>query len=45
MSALTAPTAPDVLAGVHTHVPLRDTVAQTLTMAWRATKKMQRNPE
>jgi daunorubicin/doxorubicin transport system permease protein len=35
----------DVLAGVHTHVSLRDTVSQTMTMAWRATKKMRRNPE
>jgi ABC-2 type transport system permease protein len=45
MTTLTAPAAPDVLAGVRTHVPLRVTVAQTMTMAWRATKKMQRNPE
>ncbi|WP_134768311.1 ABC transporter permease [Nocardioides sp. 1609] len=27
------------------HVSLRDTVSQTLSMAWRATKKMRRNPE
>jgi ABC-2 type transport system permease protein len=35
----------DVLAGVKTHLGVRETVAQTLTMAWRATKKMRRNPE
>lgn len=28
-----------------THPSLRDTVDQTLTMAWRALKKMRRNPE
>ena len=33
------------LDGVHEHVSLRETVAQTFTMAWRATKKMRRNPE
>ncbi|MFB9314380.1 ABC transporter permease [Nocardioides plantarum] len=27
------------------HVSLQDTVGQTLSMAWRATKKMRRNPE
>ncbi|CAN5439598.1 ABC transporter permease [soil metagenome] len=27
------------------HVSLADTVSQTLAMAWRATKKMRRNPE
>ena len=48
MTAVLAPeTAPatDVLAGVRPHVSVRDTLSQTLTMAWRATKKMRRNPE
>lgn len=27
------------------HVSLRDTISQTFSMAWRATKKMRRNPE
>jgi ABC-2 type transport system permease protein len=35
----------DVLAGVRTHVSVRETLSQTMTMAWRATKKMRRNPE
>lgn len=35
----------DVLVGVRTHVSVRETLSQTLTMAWRATKKMRRNPE
>jgi ABC-2 type transport system permease protein len=35
----------DVLAGVRGHVSVRETVSQTMTMAWRATKKMRRNPE
>ncbi len=35
----------DVLADVRPHVTVRETVSQTLTMAWRATKKMRRNPE
>ncbi len=36
-----------VVAGkaVSAHVSLRETASQTLTMAWRATKKMRRNPE
>ncbi len=33
------------LAGLPSHVGLRRTVSQTLTMAWRATIKMRRNPE
>ena len=48
MTAVLAPeTAPatDVLAGVRPYVSVRDTLSQTLTMAWRATKKMRRNPE
>ena len=35
----------DVLADVRPHVTVRETVSQTMTMAWRATKKMRRNPE
>jgi ABC-2 type transport system permease protein len=35
----------DPLAKVRPHLSVRDTVSQTLTMAWRATKKMRRNPE
>jgi ABC-2 type transport system permease protein len=35
----------DVLAGVRSHVSARETLSQTMTMAWRATKKMRRNPE
>ena len=35
----------DVLTGVRAHVSLRETLSQTMTMAWRATKKMRRNPE
>jgi ABC-2 type transport system permease protein len=39
--------ASDQVAGrtVHLHVSLHDTVSQTMAMAWRATKKMRRNPE
>ena len=39
MTTLLAPgTAPavDVLAGVRPHVSVRDTLTQTMTMAWRA---------
>jgi len=47
MTTLT--TAPPVAApveyDVHDQVGLRETVSQTLVMAWRATKKMRRNPE
>jgi ABC-2 type transport system permease protein len=35
----------DAVARTRTHPTLQDTVSQTLTMAWRATKKMRRNPE
>ena len=35
----------DPAAGLPTHVSLRDTVSQTMTMAWRATLKMRRNFE
>jgi len=48
MTTTFAPATPrdrDVLAGVRTHLGPRDTIAQTMTMAWRATKKMRRNPE
>jgi ABC-2 type transport system permease protein len=43
--ATTGSTPPDVLAGVRTYVSPRETVSQTVTMAWRATMKMRRNPE
>src|SRR3954470_24720292 len=48
MTTLTAPPSQppaDVLAGVRGHVSVRETVSQTMSMAWRATKKMRRNPE
>jgi ABC-2 type transport system permease protein len=45
MTTLTAPGTTDVLAGVRSRVSLRETLSQTMTMAWRATKKMRRNPE
>src|SRR3954447_25739832 len=45
MTTLTTPPATDVLAGVRAHVSLREAISQTLTMAWRSTKKMFRNPE
>jgi ABC-2 type transport system permease protein len=35
----------DVLVGVRAQVSVRETLSQTMTMAWRATKKMRRNPE
>lgn len=46
-STLDAPqtTTPDALAGVTSRVSPAEAVAQTMTMAWRATKKMRRNPE
>ncbi|WP_344476843.1 ABC transporter permease [Nonomuraea monospora] len=37
--------AADRVAAARRHVTLGETVAQTLTMAWRALKKMRRNPE
>lgn len=46
MTTLTAPRPTShVLDGVSSHVSVRETVSQTMTMAWRATKKMRRNPE
>ena len=46
-STLDAPrtTTPDALSGVTSRVSPAEAVAQTMTMAWRATKKMRRNPE
>jgi ABC-2 type transport system permease protein len=44
MTALDTPTN-DVLTGLRPHVGLGETVSQTMSMAWRATKKMRRNPE
>jgi ABC-2 type transport system permease protein len=45
-TTLEAPAAPrETLADLPGHVSLKDTVSQTMTMAWRATKKMRRNPE
>jgi ABC-2 type transport system permease protein len=38
-------TAEDVAARTTARITLRDTISQTLSMAWRATKKMRRNPE
>jgi ABC-2 type transport system permease protein len=35
----------DVLSDVRPHVSLHESLSQTMTMAWRATKKMRRNPE
>src|ERR1700712_2090470 len=40
-ATLEAPTFP----GITTRVSTQDAISQTLTMAWRATKKMRRNPE
>ncbi|WP_163542685.1 ABC transporter permease [Occultella kanbiaonis] len=49
MTTTAAPTTPrllpDRVAATRDHVSLRDTISQTMTMAWRATKKMRRNPE
>jgi ABC-2 type transport system permease protein len=45
MTTLTPDAPRDVLAGVRPHVSVRETLSQTMTMAWRATKKMRRNPE
>jgi ABC-2 type transport system permease protein len=36
---------PDPVASTRPRVTLAETVEQTLSMAWRATKKMRRNPE
>jgi ABC-2 type transport system permease protein len=35
----------ELVAATRPHTSLRETVSQTLTMAWRSTKKMRRNPE
>ncbi|MFD0599790.1 hypothetical protein ACFQZ4_51875 [Catellatospora coxensis] len=35
----------DVATRTTSHNSLRETVGQTMSMAWRATKKMRRNPE
>ena len=56
MSTQTIPTAPaparrpigdpmDVVARTRPRPTVQDTISQTLTMAWRSTKKMRRNPE
>jgi daunorubicin/doxorubicin transport system permease protein len=45
MTALAPSPAADPLAGVRPHVSPRDALSQTMTMAWRATMKMRRNPE
>ncbi|MCW2759248.1 MAG: hypothetical protein JWO46_2994, partial [Nocardioidaceae bacterium] len=42
---MTTMTTADPAALVRHRVSPADTVSQTLTMAWRSTKKMQRNPE
>src|SRR3954471_20021241 len=39
------PTTTDPVAGVRHRVSLTEAVSQTMTMAWRATKKMKLNPE
>ncbi|NRQ30246.1 ABC transporter permease [Nonomuraea sp. NN258] len=49
-TTLTAPAretvrAADRVAAARRHVSLGETLAQTMTMAWRAVKKMRRNPE
>ncbi|MEU7740996.1 ABC transporter permease [Nonomuraea sp. NPDC049158] len=50
MSTMTAPTreavrAADRVAAARRRVSMGETIVQTLTMAWRALKKMRRNPE
>ncbi|WP_239117403.1 ABC transporter permease [Planotetraspora phitsanulokensis] len=50
MSTLIAParevvTAADRVAGARRHVSMGETLGQTMMMAWRALKKMRRNPE
>jgi ABC-2 type transport system permease protein len=47
---VTAPANPigdpmDLVARTRSHTTLQETVSQTMSMAWRATKKMRRNPE
>jgi hypothetical protein len=43
MTTITAPRA-DVLTGVRGHVSVKETLSQTMTMAWRATKKTVEQP-
>ncbi|MEV0458756.1 ABC transporter permease [Catellatospora methionotrophica] len=38
-------TADDIAGRTTSHNSLRQTISQTMSMAWRATKKMRRNPE
>ncbi len=47
MTTLTAPpvTTSTTRPALRPRVTIADTVSQTMTMAWRATKKMRRNPE
>ena len=47
MTTLTAPPEPasTTRPALRPRVTVADTVSQTMTMAWRATKKMRRNPE
>ena len=42
---MTAITAAPIFPGASAHISPRAALSQTLTMAWRATKKMRRNPE
>jgi ABC-2 type transport system permease protein len=47
---VTAPANPigdpmDLVARTRSHTTLQETVSQTMSMAWRATKKMRRNAE
>lgn len=45
LAAPAAPVARDRVAQTKKHVSLSETLSQIMTMAWRATKKMRRNPE
>jgi ABC-2 type transport system permease protein len=42
---MTTRNVPDFVARTSSRNTLQETVSQTMTMAWRATKKMRRNPE
>ncbi|MFC9245117.1 ABC transporter permease [Streptomyces sp. NPDC057136] len=49
-TTVTAPSNPigdpmDLVARTRSHTTLQETVGQTMSMAWRAAKKMRRNPE
>ena len=44
-TAAPVPTTSDPTAGVRRHIGPREAFAQTMTMAWRGTMKMRRNPE